>query len=224
MTTPSEQISKILSVTDRMTGRYEDASEICLLSAARAGDQHAFAELYMRNCLSVRQTIFRIVRNHEDTSDILQETFLKAFQHLNGFQEHAQFRTWITRIAINTSLMLLRKQRTLSETDFAVRVETGDRSQSWDVPDRQPTPEHLYERIEMSRRLRQAVGKLPPGLRKIVELYHRDDGTLVDAANVLGITEAAAKSRLLRARQRLCLSFSRLSMRASRRRLDLSPD
>ena len=91
--------------------RHSEASENQLLGFAASGDQRAFTELWLRYSGSVMKTIFRIVRNREDAEDVLQETVLSAFKNLGGFRGNCSFHTWITRIGINESLMLLRKRR-----------------------------------------------------------------------------------------------------------------
>src|SRR5579863_10055892 len=89
------------------------ASEEQLLSEARSGDQHAFAELCRRYRGMLMHRIYRIVRHPEDTEDVLQETFLKAYQHLQSFRGACSFSTWLITIGTNMSLMLLRRRKTL---------------------------------------------------------------------------------------------------------------
>ena len=82
-----------------------------LLSEAKSGDQQAFAELCLRYRGMLMNRIYRIVRHPEDTEDVLQETFLKAYLHLQSFQGACSFSTWLVAIGTNTSLMLLRKRK-----------------------------------------------------------------------------------------------------------------
>jgi RNA polymerase sigma-70 factor, ECF subfamily len=81
-----------------------------LVAAAKAGDQWAFAELCKRCSPMLYRTIYRIVSNPADTEDALQDCFLKAFRGLNNFDQRAAFSTWVTRIGINSALMILRKR------------------------------------------------------------------------------------------------------------------
>jgi RNA polymerase sigma factor (sigma-70 family) len=178
----------------------EAACEAELVATARSGDQHAFLELCRRHRPSLKRRIRGIVRNCEDVEDVLQETLMSAFRHLAGFRAKCSFRTWILTIATNQSLMLLRKRRNHPETGFGIVTAEGKEIEILQISDPMPNPEQAYANRQVSQSLSQAVRMLPPGFRQLVERYHRDEVKLADAANAMGITAAAAKSRLLRAR------------------------
>ena len=182
---------------------YDAAGELDLVSAAKTGDQHAFMELCRRYSPWLKRRIRRILRNREDAEDVLQETRMSAFRHLAGFRGQCSFRTWITTIATNTSLMLLRKRRNHPETGFGLITAEGKEIEILQLTDSMPNPEQVYAKRQASHRLSQAVKMLPLSFRVIVERFHQDELKLVDTANLVGITEAAAKSRLLRARRAL---------------------
>lgn len=179
---------------------YEDACEADLVLAAKNGDQHAFVELCRRHSRSLKRRIGRIVRNPEDAQDVLQDTLIRAFSHLAGFRAKCSFGTWIMTIATNSSLMFLRKRRSHPETGLGLVTAEGKEVEILQVSDPMPNPEQVYAKRQASQRVSQAVRMLPPGFRVLVERYHRDEIKLVDAANEIGITPAAAKSRLMRAR------------------------
>jgi RNA polymerase sigma-70 factor (ECF subfamily) len=181
--------------------RYDTACEADLVSAAKGGDEHAFAELCRRHRPSLKRRIRRIVRNVEDAEDVLQETLMSAFRHLAGFRVTCTFGTWILTIATNTSLMLLRKRRNHRETGFGLVTAEGKEVEMFQISDPMPNPEQVYAKRQASHRVSQAVKMLPAGFRLLVERCHGDEVKLVDAANAMGITAAAAKSRLLRARK-----------------------
>lgn len=178
-----------------------DTCEADLVTAAKSGDQHAFLELCRRHRPSLQRRIRGIVRNWEDEEDVLQETMMSAFRHLAGFRAKCSFRTWIMTIATNNSLMLLRKRRNRSETGFGLITAEGTEVEALQLADPTPNPEQVCAKRQASQTLSQAVRRLPPGFRLLIERYHQDELKLVDAANAIGITEAAAKSRLLRARK-----------------------
>lgn len=106
-------------------------------------------------------------------------------------------------IATNTSLMLLRKQRIRREIGFGLVTAEGQEVEILQLSDPMPNPEQVYATRQAHHRLSEAVKMLPPGIRLLVEHYHKDEVKLTDAANAIGITEAAAKSRLMRARNTL---------------------
>ena len=180
----------------------EDSDEE-LVTKAKSGDQPAFAELCRRYGGMLKRIIYRIVRNQHDAEDITQESFIKAYTHLAAFQCRCSFQTWLTRIAINSSLMHLRKRRLHPETSMDLLTTEGERVRTWEIPDRSPNPEQHYDAYQRSVMLTRAVEKLSPRIRQVVEHYRRDEGKLVDVANASGITLSATKSRLLRARKLL---------------------
>ena len=182
---------------------YEAACEVDLVSAAKSGDQHAFVELHRRYSPSLKRRIHRIVRNLEDAEDVLQDTMMNALRHLAGFHATCSFRTWITTIATNNSLMLLRKRKSHPETGFGLVTAEGEKIEIIQVSDALSNPEETYAKRQASQRVSQAVSRLPSGLRQVVERYYLDEVRLIDAANAIGITEAATKSRLMRARKAL---------------------
>ena len=182
---------------------YDAACEIQLVSAAQGGDQRAFAELCRRHIPSLKRRIRRIVRNLEDSEDILQDTLLSAYKHMAGFQAKCTFGTWIMTIAINNSLMLVRRRRNHPETGLTYVTADGYEVEMVEASDPWPNPEEVYARRQASHRVAEAVRKLPPGFRQVVEWYHQDEVRVEDAAKAIGITTGAAKSRLVRARNAL---------------------
>ena len=179
----------------------EDDEE--LVTRAKSGDQPAFAELCRRYGSVLERRIYRIVRNQQDAEDITQESFIKAYTHLAAFQCRCSFQTWLTRIAINSSLMHLRKRRLQPETSMDVFTTEGERVRSWEIPDPSPNPEQRYDAQQRSAMLTRAMEMLSPAVREVVEHYRRNEGRLRDVAKASGISLAATKSRLLRARKLL---------------------
>jgi len=193
---------------------YRLASDEQLLAAARSLDGQAFVELSSRYADSVHTRVFRILRNREDTEDVVQEALVKAYTHLGEFRGSCAFSTWLTRIAINSALMVLRKRRSHSEVSLDQR---GDEDQTWEVwefPDPHPNAEQVYARRQTIDLLSRVVKRLPLRHRGILEQYHGREQSMQEAADTLGITVAAAKSRLLRARLtiRSTLVRKRISM------------
>lgn len=180
-----------------------------LLNEAKAGNEHAFVELFQRNKGQLEQTIFRIVRNHQDTEDTVQETMLSACRHLHGFQGNCKFSTWITRIGINKSLMLLRKRKMRKEVLPFRAASESEPIETPKYPDDSPNPEQMCASRQINEVLLEEVGGLPTGLRDIFVHYYREDCSLEESANTFGLTVAAAKSRLLRARRALRSSLER---------------
>jgi RNA polymerase sigma-70 factor (ECF subfamily) len=124
---------------------------------------------------------------------------MKAYMHLNTFDGRAKFSTWLTRIAMNSALMILRKKRAHPETSMDWSAD-GETWQQWEMADKRANIEEHYARKEAGRRLNRAIHRLRPALRNIIEIQQSHDSSVKEIADVAGISLAAAKSRLLRAR------------------------
>jgi len=177
----------------------DNANDEMLVTAAKSGEDSAFSELWNRHSKRAFNTMYRITRNRQDAEDALQEAFLKAFVHLNKFDGRSTFSTWLTRIAINSALMILRKKRTHPETSMEWSAD-GETWQSWEMIDRRANTEEHYAREESKHHLRRAIHHLRPALRDIIEIQQLHDSSIKEMAEVAGISVAATKSRLLRAR------------------------
>jgi RNA polymerase sigma-70 factor (ECF subfamily) len=182
---------------------HEQESEDGLLSDAKSGDHLAFEELCVRYRGMLKERITRIVRNQEDAEDVLQETLLSAYRHLDTFRGTCRVSTWMMKIGINRSLMLLRKRRSLPEMISEQVSDDGQRFDSLDFQDPGLNPEQRYMADQTLHKLHTAVQHLPPRTRSLMDLYYRKERQIKDAAEILGITTATAKSRLLRARHTL---------------------
>jgi RNA polymerase sigma-70 factor (ECF subfamily) len=205
MTIATERVRELLKELENGDGAaishsLKQMSDEWLVLAARDGNANAFAELRDRHSSKILRTTYRITRNWEDAEDALQDAFLKAFLHLNKFEGRSSFSSWVTRIAINMSLMILRKKRAHRELSIDVSnngCESCDRGEPLDLRE---DPERSYARHERAELLRRAIRRLRPALRTAVELQQAQEYSMQELADSLGISLAAAKSRLLRAR------------------------
>ena len=174
-----------------------------LVVRAKAGDTLAFVELRERHSTKLLRTLYRITRNWEDAEDALQESFLKAFRHLNGFENRCSFSSWLTRIAINSALMTLRKRRACKEVSIDSTDDDCEIFGRLEPQDLSEDPERRYARCEREALLQRAMLQLRPGLRDVIQLRQAEEYSLKELAECLGISLSAAKSRLLRARMAL---------------------
>jgi RNA polymerase sigma-70 factor, ECF subfamily len=172
-----------------------------LVAAAKLGDHLAFLELWTRHSNKAFKTAYRITGNRDDAEDAFQDAWMKAYVHLNTFDGRAQFSTWLTRIAINSSLMILRTKRVHPETSMEIR--DGDTWQHWQIVDQMKNAEELYAAHERLERLRQTISRLQPSLRNVLEIHHSNDSSLKEVSEFAGISVAATKSRLSRAKKTL---------------------
>jgi RNA polymerase sigma-70 factor, ECF subfamily len=191
------------------------AADSVLVTAAKSGDQTAFAQLWERHSNKVFRRVYRITGNRDDAEEVLQEAWMKAYTHLKTFENRASFLTWITRIAINSALMVLRKKRTHPET--SMEFYDGETWRCLDVADQTKDVEELLTMQESAQRLKRAIRRLKPRQRKVVEIHQLHDGSIEETADLAGISVSATKSRLSRARISLQKALQGKSNRASLR-------
>jgi len=174
-----------------------------LVSAARSGSAAAFAELREIYGQRVYRKLLIITKNREDAEDALQDTFLRAYKALHAFEERASFYTWVTTIAINSALMILRTRRIRSEVSFDCPSETEEQLPDFEIRDTSPSPEHICVHRQRYTHMLRSIRKLQPRLRQVIEMQMKDNCSAREIAAALQISEAAVKSRLRRARMRL---------------------
>jgi RNA polymerase sigma factor (sigma-70 family) len=179
-----------------------DTPDIFLVAAAKDGDHQAYAELCRRHSQQILRTILRITRDVADAEDTLQETLLKAYVHMGRFEGRSAFSSWLTRIAINSALMLSRKKRSQPAYSFESDSDVDD----FKLPEPIETsynPEESCIQNALEDELDHAIRYLSPTLRAVVQIRYREDASVSEIAKILGISESAVKSRLLRARSKL---------------------
>lgn len=185
-----------------ITNKSTDALEIeALVAAARAGSPSAFAELSHIFAPRLLRRILSITKNHDDAEDALQDTFLRAFRAIRSFRSQSAFYTWITRIAINSALMVLRRRRRLSEWPIESPDVNSSFAYSLDFEDPALNPEQMQSLRQMEGQVVSYIGRLRPELRAALEMKLQHNSSVGEIAQSLCISKAAVKSRLHRARQ-----------------------
>jgi len=183
--------------------------DLALVHACKSGDAAAFEELVKRYDVRLFSIAQHITHNREDAEDAVQEAFLKAFRKLTQFQENSQFSTWLTRIAVNESLMKLRKRRTTREVSMDEDLQSGEPISPFEFADWAPNPEGLYRGLELRNILRSELQELRPGLRVVFVLRDIEGLSNDETAQVLELTRVAVKARLWRARLQLRTRLSK---------------
>jgi RNA polymerase sigma-70 factor (ECF subfamily) len=183
-----------------------------LIQAAQLGSHEAFAELCQRHATVARKKILSIVRHREDAEDALQETFLRAFANLGRFRQSSKFSTWITAIGINAALTVIRKRKSRREFDVG---SNKPEELAWEFPDKAPDPERHVANRQILVLLRNELQTLPPQMRDAVISFYDEDYSHQEAADALGISIEAFKSRLSRVRRRFRSSFERKGVLSS---------
>jgi len=179
------------------------ASENDLVVAAKNGNEEAFEILVARYRRMMFAVAFRLTRVQEDAEDITQQSFQKAFVHLQTFEGKSSFSTWLTRITLNEAFMLLRRarwRREISLDEEPCELKEAARLQ---IPDADPDPEASYSQLEHAGILSAAIDTLTPPLRKAIELRILGELSTEETARRLGVSVSAVKSRLLHGKRKL---------------------
>jgi RNA polymerase sigma-70 factor (ECF subfamily) len=177
--------------------------DLLLVHAGKNGDVTAFEQLVKRYDRKLFRIAQSITHNREDSQDVVQEAFLKAYQHLGEFREDSKFSTWLIRITVNQSLMKLRKQRATREASLTDNFQTDGDMLPREVTDWAPNPEQLYWASELRNILIKTLEELSPILRTVFVLRDIEGLTIDQTAEVLNISHTAVKARLWRSRLQL---------------------
>jgi RNA polymerase sigma-70 factor, ECF subfamily len=177
--------------------------ESALVAQSREGDAEAYGQLVRRYQNKIFRLAQHITQNREDAEDVLQETFLKAYEHLDQFQGNSKFYTWIVRIAVNQALMKLRRRKNDKSVSMDETIDTGEDTVVREIAAWGEDPEQQLSREELGGILDQAVESLDPPYRSVFVLRDIEELSTEETAEALGLSVPAVKSRLLRARLQL---------------------
>jgi RNA polymerase sigma-70 factor (ECF subfamily) len=163
-----------------------------------AGDTGAFEVIMRRYNQRLYRVVMSILRNDAEAEDVMQDAYVRAYEHLSQFEGRAKFSTWLTRIAVHEALARARRGRRMDALED-LSGEYGELNMPSSVPD----PEKQAAAAEMDRRLEDAVLALPDAYRAVLMLRDIEEMSTAEAADVLQITEENVKVRLHRARGQL---------------------
>ena len=184
-----------------------------IVAAARSGSSAAFEDLHSIYSARLYKTILSITRNPHDAEEALQDTFLRAYLAINRFEGKSKIYTWLTRIAINSALMILRKQRIRPEVLFAFPLNDPSEAIALQIRDSAPNPEELCVQRQHQVKTLRAIRRLSPNLQAPIQMQLMDGRSIKEISRALNISEAAVKSRLCRAREQLSTSQGSLAAR-----------
>jgi len=173
-----------------------------LVRLCQQGRHQAFDELLSRHRPRFLNVAAGILRNRDDAEDEVQNAFWNACRHIGDFQQNAQFSSWMTRIVVNQCLMRLRGERRRREVPMEY-APPGEEAEVIDLPDTRRSPEEELAGSQLREVVGREIRRIPPLLRQVVQLTHVDELPIPQAADRLGISVPALKSRLLRARREL---------------------
>jgi len=176
-------------------------SEGPLITQARRGNSEAFSELVRMHTRRIYSVSLRILKNHADAEDNLQDVLCKVYKNLNRFQGRSRFSTWLVRITINEALMKIRKEnfaRDAGQTDLP--AEVSENNFVLEIKDGSPDPERQYIAGDLAEK---AFHGLHPSLRQTFILHKGEGWTHSELAASMGIAVATVKSRIFRTRARM---------------------
>lgn len=181
-----------------------------LIRQAVVGNPEAQERLFKTHTPRLYRTAFAVLRNREDAEDAVQESWCKAYANLDSFEGRAAFSTWLTRIAINTALMLRRRK--------SIRVEASLNdildNQSEPFFDRtvaeQPNPEEIYVASELNALIEDQIRELSPRVQAAFRLCKIEEFSITEVVEALGVRKTALKSRVLRARKKVSRGLRKL--------------
>lgn len=182
--------------------RDNQCDDLTLVHTSKDGDVSAFGELVKRYDRKLFRIARHVTQNSQDAEEVVQDAFLKAFQHLSRFREDSKFSTWLIRITLNQALMRLRQQRLAREVSLE-NPHSEENNLPLDFADWAPNPEQLYRAAELKTMLRKALRKLSPGSRMVFVLRDIEGLSLEQTAEALGLSVGAVKARSWRARLQL---------------------
>lgn len=192
-------------------------TEETLVLAAKNGSDRAFEKLFQRHQSRIFALALLYTRIREDAEDVVQQTFQKVFLYLHKFQGKSSFSTWLTRIAINESLMFLRRARAAREISIDDTHSEDAGSRELETVDSSPNPEMSYLQQETVHLLFSAMAQLRPTLRTAMELKELRELSGSETARHMGVSLSAVKARVFHGRSKLRQILTTTSPRRSRR-------
>ena len=177
------------------------------VARARGGDREAFRLLVERHSRSVYKVAYRVTGNAVDAEDVVQETFLKAYRQLDRFEERASFGTWLHRIAWNCSVDLLRARPKREQAEEADTLEQLGSTHASVSGASALSPERLMASVQVSDRVKEAMGRLSPLERAAFVMRHYEGRSIDEISRALEIRENAAKHSIFRAVRKMRIAL-----------------
>lgn len=181
---------------------YSEETDDGLLALCGRGETDAFGELARRYQSMAFSAAHLILKNHDEAEEQVQQSFVKAYEHMDSFRRDAKFSTWLVRIVVNQCLMRMRHFRRSKLVSLECMSSEAERV-IFEPRDQRRSPEMELQRAETAELLRREIRRIPPLLRDVFVLRDVEQKPMPDVAQALGISVHAAKSRLLRARAEL---------------------
>lgn len=185
-----------------LEGPEKQVQDDLLIAKALGGDQKAYESLLVRHRKAIFHVVTKIVRNQDEAQDLVQETFMKAFNALASYRSEYRFSTWLYKIAANCAIDFVRKKR-IEALSLDRPIQTKDGQVEFELPDRTWDPERNLVRKQKLKSIDEAIDSLPDKYREVIIYRHRDDKSYEEIADILGTPVGTVKARIFRARELL---------------------
>lgn len=179
------------------------AEDKSLVDQARNGSQEAFAQLIAQNQTKIYNLAYRMTGNHEDALDVSQDAFIKAWQALPNFKGDSSFSTWVYRLASNTAIDLLRKQKRKAENSLTTDYADDDEGTEIQIPDSRTEPAAAFATKELSTTIQRGLELLPPHHREVLIMREIQGLSYQEISTTLDVDLGTVKSRIARGRNTL---------------------
>ena len=173
-----------------------------LVIDARAGDQKAYEALLNRYKNGIYNMIYQMVKNRDETEDLVQETFIKAFNCLDSYNDKYAFSTWLYKIGFNNCIDSLRKRK-LKTYSIDTPIQLHESEVHMDLKDNSKSPEQDYLFKEKKEQIQSSIDSLPEKYRITILLRHKDEKSYEEISEILKIPIGTVKARIFRAREML---------------------
>jgi RNA polymerase sigma factor (sigma-70 family) len=173
-----------------------------LIRNALNGEQEAYQELLNRYQKTVFHIVVKIIRNSDDAQDLVQETFMRAFNTLESYRSEFRFSTWLCKIAANCSIDYLRKKK-IKAYSMDKPFETKNGTVEVELEDKGANPEETLLRKQQMISIEEAIESLPPKYKQVIVYRHHDDKSYEEIARIMNIPIGTVKARIFRARELL---------------------
>ena len=183
-----------------------EVTDAAVVAQVLAGDRDAFRVLVDRHSRSIFRVIYRMTGNQQDTEELVQETFLRAYKSLERFELRANFSTWLYRIAVNRTLDFLSARKTHMQTKDTYQIvdqPDAEESNQVQLPTSTPGPDRLLLSSEMKQKIAGALGLLTPAERVAFTMRHMEGRSIEEISQTLNLKASAAKNSVFRAVQKL---------------------
>ena len=193
------KLSKGKTTNKRTDSRTDDVN---LIERALKGEQTAYDKLMKKYYPLIYNLIFRMIFKKEDVEDLVQESFIKAFNSLDKFDKQFAFSTWLFKIATNNSIDYIRKKK-LSTFSIDKEIESEDDDLKFEIPDNDFKPDLPIISSERKELIDRAIETLPTKYRKVIEMRHKEEKEYDEIAKELKIPIGTVKAHIFRGRELL---------------------